>query len=422
MNDKELLNEAKEVIKEQSEILDRLSQAANPIGTLLAKLGDGRALIAAGNGISTVQDVPSIKVGATIVIEGQSGQILAELKKPPQYGDVFQVVSVLPSGSIEFSFNSTSHVALPGDLKDLKRGDRVLLDQSRTICMEVVERAVAKKVKLTKPVRWDDIGGNTEAKQLLIEAIELPRKHPKVFQAYGHKPACGFLLYGPHGCGKTMLGKAVASALANGPSGGFFSIKGPEVLDPYVGVTEATIRDLYSQANAFYEEHKHEAVIFIDEADALLSARGRHGNYMGQTVVPTFLTAMDGLESSRVITILSTNRPDVLDPAIIRDGRITHKIEVGRPSVEEAEVIIDIHMNGTKTACDGLSKLAAERLYTHQLPHSGAMCEGVVVRAKSSALRRDVKDGKIRGVTHEDVILAVSQTVKQETQTAQYRS
>jgi ATP-dependent 26S proteasome regulatory subunit len=416
----ELLDEAKKVIKEQSDILERLGKAAQPIGLFLMKVPPKKAILLMNNSTILVEDPGNIKPGQLVTTVPDTGQIISATEMPLHFGDVVVVANVRDDGTIEVGINGQQHLVLPGVFTGLKAGDKVLLDGGKAIVVEVVERIKPPQPKLAEPVKWSDIGGNEEAKALLQEAIEWPRQYPKLFESYKAKPAAGVLLWGEPGCGKTMLGKAVATSIAKGKAGGFINIKGPEILDPYVGVSEALVRDTFRKAREYYDENGTEAVVFVDEADALLTKRGQHGNYMGQTIVPAFLTEMDGLESSPAIVILSTNRPDTLDPAIIRDGRIDYKVGVRRPSQKEAKTIIDIHLRKTKVAHEDCASVAADKLYDGQnvkLPHSGALLAGVVSKAKSIAMRRDVSNGgRVTGIRRDDILMAVDVVSRQELQ------
>lgn len=267
------------------------------------------------------------------------------------------------------------------------------------------------------------IGGQEEAKRVLREAVELPRLHPDLFKRFGKKGTKGILLMGPPGCGKTLLARAVATAVG-ADDGGFLTIKGPEVLDPYVGVTEQTIRNVFQLAREYKAARKRDAVIFVDEAESLLAKRGGFGNYMGQTVVPTFLTEMDGLEESGAIVILASNRSDTLDPAVIRDGRVDHKIEVARPTQEDAANIFQIYLKGlpVQSAMNtrDLAEYAADVLYcvhNKHLPHSGAMIEGIVNKATSFALHRAIDKGTPANksfLIQDDLLRAIEQVRHQE--------
>jgi len=167
-----------------------------------------------------------------------------------------------------------------------------------------------------------------------------------------------------HNCGKTMLGKAVATAMAvDGDGSGFIYVKAAEVLNRFVGASEAAIRGLFARARAHKEKTGNPAVIFIDEADALLGSREGHGLTMAitQTVVPMFLAEMDGLEDSGAFVILSTNRPDSLDPAILRDGRMDVHVHIDRPDIESTNKIFARALRGRKLMASSQDDLVAER-------------------------------------------------------------
>jgi SpoVK/Ycf46/Vps4 family AAA+-type ATPase len=407
--DKELLAEARQVIAEQSETLERLAAAAMPYGVIIAK--DGKKLVVASDkGLLSVEDSGN-KIGETVLLEPRSQQIFA-VANLPKIGATVEVQNITDFGAEIASHGEPRIVAL-GQHKP-KKGDRVMLDPSGSVVIAVIERAKPPYVPTVEHVSWDDIGGQENAKRLLIEAVELPRKHPQVFAHYGKKPTKGILLSGPPGCGKTMLGKAVATSI--GAAGGFISVKGPEILDPYVGVAEANVRDLFRKAEDWKAVHGTEAVVFIDEAEAILAKRGGHFSYMEKTIVPMFLTEMDGLEQSSAIVILATNRPDLLDPAVVRDGRIDYKVEVARPTQQDALAIMNIHIG--KKPVHGNRRDVIEKsvgyIYGHPLPHCGALIAGVVEKATARAIARDIAAKKTTGLCHEDFAHAVSVVKDQE--------
>jgi hypothetical protein len=186
--------------------------------------------------------------------------------------------------------------------KDLKKGDEVLLHPKT---FQIVERLGKPPLEASRfapdtipDVKWDNIGGLAEAKADLIEAVELPHKNKGLFEYYGKKQIKGILLAGPPGCGKTMLGKAAANSLATiygkeNARTGFLYVKGPEILNQYVGQTEQTIREMFEDARRHKVEHGYPAIIFLDEADAILATRGTRNVGIGNTIVPMFLTEMD---------------------------------------------------------------------------------------------------------------------------------
>src|SRR5208283_4208865 len=174
------------------------------------------------------------------------------------------------------------------------------------------------------------------------EAIELPFTHKDIFAHYNKKPPKGLLLYGPPGCGKTLVGKATTNSLANifgakAISSGFIYVKGPEILNMYVGESGRRIREIFQRGRKHFDKYKFPAVIFIDEAEAVLSERGTsRSSDVDKTIVPMFLSEMDGLDENHAIVMLATNRPKMLDPAVVREGRVDRHIKVSRPTVETA--------------------------------------------------------------------------------------
>ena len=289
------------------------------------------------------------------------------------------------------------------------------------------------------PVTWDDIGGQEEAKRQLKEAIELPFTHKEVLAHYGVKPPKGILLYGPPGCGKTMFGKAAASCLAaihnrSVKDGAFVYVKAPEIQDKYVGESERKIRKLFEDAQAYKRKHGFPSVIFIDEADAILPNRARSSRFES-SVVASFLTEMDGMVESGAIVILATNRPESIDPAIVRDGRIDRKIRIDRPGVKECESILRMNLKNVPlrgVTQERLIRVFADEFFSSQraifnvrtdqgvhaltLGHvvNGAMIVGAVSQAASLALHRDLAANKRTGVRLEDAIKAIDAIQRQQ--------
>jgi proteasome ATPase len=284
-------------------------------------------------------------------------------------------------------------------------------------------------------VTWDDIAGQEDAKSQMIEAIELPFKHKDLFAAYGKKPTKGILLSGPPGCGKTLLGKAAANSLSrmhgdDAAKASFFYVKGSQLILKWVGASEKNVRALFDKARQHKKQHGYPAVIFIDEADSVLPDRGKDDlHQVLSSVVGSFLTEMDGMEDSSAVVILATNRPEAIDPAIVREGRIDRKVTVSRPSIDDGAKLISINLERSKiskgcTAKD-LANHAAKEVYSPRrvyysvdtaagkmsmtLAHivNGAMLAAVVDTAISNAIHRDIKNGGVSGVSQADLVAAV---------------
>jgi len=355
-------------------------------------------------------------------------------------GEVATVSRVIDESLVEIDHDGTRKVVLTGRCGVLEIGDRVVLNSSGHVLLRNLGKDDDQFVFTgVTNVTWNDIGGLDAAKRQMIAAIEQPYLHPDLYRLYNKKPVKGILLYGPPGNGKTMLGKAAATAiaLAHGREGskGFFYVKAPEILNMYVGASEATIRRMFAQARAFEKQHGYPAVIFIDEADAIMGKRGTGiSSDVERTIVPMFLTEMDGLEESGALVILSTNRADVLDPAIVRDRRMDRKVKVTRPDQATAENIFELNLrsiplsNGytvPQLARDAATALFAPDhvLFSVDLRNetsldmtfaeivSGAMITGIVDKATSFAIARDIESGKPDGLRRDDILDAIQATL-----------
>lgn len=280
---------------------------------------------------------------------------------------------------------------------------------------------------------WDDVKGQDEAKQALKEAVELPRKFSKLYAAYGKKASKGVLLYGAPGCGKTMLGRTLAGTLGCGEAG-FRYVKGGELFDAHVGAEEKKIREIFGAAKAFKKKHGVPQIVFFDEADALLpTRRGMSNNsqagydFMASTI-GAFLTELDGLEECGAFVILATNRPEVIDPAVLRDGRIDRKVHVARPNQAVAESILTSGLSKIPGFDGNMVSTAIEEIYSPKRCYyiaetedrgaikvnfhhyiSGALLDGIVERTINSALQRDIsaESSEPTGIRMQDVLDAV---------------
>ena len=243
--------------------------------------------------------------------------------------------------------------------------------------LKIVEPSAMREVLIEVPkVKWSDIGGLESVKEELREAVEWPLKYPESFKRLGIKPPSGILLYGPPGCGKTLLAKAVASeAEAN-----FISVKGPELLSKWFGESERRIRELFRKARQVSP-----CIIFFDEIDAMVPTRGLARHEASERIVSQLLTEMSGLEELRdVIVLAATNRPDMLDPALLRPGRFERQILVPAPDEETRLKILEIHTRNMPLKNVNLKKIAS---LTEN--YSGADIEALCRRAGIVALKEN---------------------------------
>ncbi|MBU2565674.1 MAG: CDC48 family AAA ATPase [Candidatus Thermoplasmatota archaeon] len=234
-------------------------------------------------------------------------------------------------------------------------------------------------------VKWDDVGGLEQAKQELIEAVEWPIKYPEAFDEFKTKPPKGILLFGPPGTGKTLLAKAVASE----SEANFISIKGPELLSKFVGESERGIREMFRKA-----KQASPCIIFFDEIDSIAPIRGQSfDSGVTQRVVSQLLTELDGMEELKdVVVISATNRPDIIDKALLRPGRIDRLIYISPPGKKEREKIFKIHLKDKPLTDDIDISMLAERTENYV----GADIEAICREATILALREIVKKGMDR--------------------------
>ena len=398
--------------------LNDITSAASPIGTLLCMTTEGSALVVSTRGISLVKTRKWIDPGTALQLDAKTGQILRTISPIPHFTtakvvrrffDRDMILVEPPSGgdpcAVLFSSNCDS----------VKPGDTVTLDPFEMIALSILEPEPEKTFRPEfPPVLWSDVGGLEPVKQQLIEAIEWPSRFPRLFSHYGRTPPKGLLLWGPPGNGKTLLARAVGTSISGlTPSpDSFLYVKTPELLSRFVGAAEQAIRDLFARAGASYARTGIRPVIFFDEADALMNRRGSGiSTDIDRTIVPTFLTEMDGLSNSNTFIILATNRPDTLDPAIIRPGRIDIHIEVPTPSLEDAISILSLHLEKLPLGDQSPRVLAETFLLEHfssiSSRLSGARLALVAQTAAGAALRRDVISNCTSSIQLSDLISAI---------------
>lgn len=396
------------------------------------------AVLSIGPGQVVEVEIPPglrVKTGMTVKIAAKTRQILDTVDFRVT-GPIATVETILTRFTALVNLDGTSLLVRRGQMEDLEVGDRVVLDGSGAVIMTNLGPAENKLAfEGETNVSWEDIGGLAEAKAQLRAAIELPFLRPDLMAAYNQRPPKGILLFGPPRCGKTMAGKAIATSMAalhgHGASRGFAYVKAPELLSLYVGETERAIRALFAWGRQFKSKYGYPAVLFFDEADALMYKRGTGvSSDIDRTVVTTFLTEMDGLEESGVIVILATNRPDTLDPAIVGDGRVDRKIEVGRPDragvvdifrlnlatapIADGFTLDDLVQAGTDALLSPEHVLYELKMEVGALPFtlgnivSGGMVAGVVSRAMEAAMQRDISTGGVSGLSPSDLIEAAA--------------
>lgn len=305
--------------------------------------------------------------------------------------------------------------SLPSCKKEIKLHDEVLLFEEKIVDV-IHQNLEKKKAPVTYELNtWDDIIGIDSILSEIKTSIKTLSVDDKLFQEFGVKPVKGILLYGLPGNGKTLIGKAIASDILNSKhisEEQFIFIKGGEMLDKYVGETEQRISQTFKRARDYTKKTGEKVVIFIDEADAILGKRQGGSSALASTVVPTFLSEMDGLEGNTPFVLLSTNLPNSLDEAVIRDGRIDQKIEIPNPDMNATEKIFNYYLKKVKCYdCEEIAKKATVHLFetVDKKKISGAMISNITnLSAKTAAIRYSLDEKSIKAVCWEDVEFCIS--------------
>jgi len=447
----ELQDEARSAVEKLSEAVEKLRAPALRLGTLLQKLPKSRALVCA-NGTDYICNVdPSLP---EVALETGTRVLLNEAFAVTdafgfdKNGPVVRVTELLSDNRVRVGNESgiSDAVVVRSSLlakEKLKPGLDLRLDSNQRVAIEVI--GTAKRLDRTlarvEAIPWNNVGGQEEAVQAIRDSIELPFLHAHLFRRFNHPVPKGFLLYGPPGCGKTLLGKATAHNLrlqikeetGEDRPEFFLNVKGPEVLNMWLGESERQVRDLFAQCREKAAEG-HLAFLFIDEAESILGTRSAHrmGSNILSTLVPMFCTEMDGIEPlQNVVVILASNRADLIDPAILRPGRIDRKIRVRRPDKAAAREIYKIYLTDALPLAESRDDLLQEvveahygkaeanrfleityRSGRHDYLHrgdlaSGAIIAAVVERAKEFAIKRSIAEKKECPITRADLTSAL---------------
>ena len=387
-------------LKKLNGVVAKLTAPANRVGLLVEVPAEGVARIVVGGAeyyanIDPRLAAEELKLGSQILVN-EAYTVIKALGYD-RNGPVLKVAEILPDGRIRFEQDMGRQALIlqrSTDLLgvDLKAGDEVRIEPTHRIAIEKFENRQARTHLLDEVpnVTWKQIGGQHQAIDAIRKAIEYPLLHADTFAKYQFTQPKGFLLYGPPGCGKTMIGQAAAASLSqlvresqgqaasdgqakNPPvtSGAFLHIKGPEILNMWLGESERIVRDLFAKARARRKEGAL-PFIFIDEAESVLGTRRSMRSFnINNTLVPMFCAEMDGIESLQdVVIILASNRPDLIDPAVLRPGRIDRKIKVARPTREAAVEILSVYLT---------SALPLDPALLEQHHHSHDQARGAVI-------------------------------------------
>jgi AAA+ superfamily predicted ATPase len=425
----------------QATELRRIGKNGHPTGIAVAVRED-TVVIAVGSQFLEAQK-PERLPGGKVVRPGDGVRVtqpqlqIVDVVDPLPFGTVHEVARLLPGGLCEVRMMPSSRAVLCPERYGVKEGDSVVVDATMiTVLMNLGKKGENRyAVKGGTGVRWSDVVGQDDAVRAMREAVEEPVLFKDLYAEMGKKRSKGVLLWGPPGTGKTLLAKAAVTGIADlhssaGSETSFAYIKGPELMNKYVGQSEENVRSIFSGAREHFLEHGQPQVVFIDEAESILTSRAkREGrSTVDVNVVQMFLAEMDGLADASAFFVLATNRPQDLDPAVVREGRVDTKIEMRRPTQQSAVGIASIHLSGAVLE-NGVALTAervAEKMFSAKhvlgmvvdaekkrskvlLSHtaSGAMVAGIVEAAKQVAIRR-IKDGRgPRAISYEDVDEAV---------------
>ena len=374
----EIFVEARQTIEKLEEVIKKVTSPANRIGTFLGSVGKDTAHIVVGGADYYCNVDPRIPIATlkkgTRVLVNEAFVIVGDLGFEPA-GPVTKVAEVIGTDRLRVgNEHGTQSVVLQRSAQltktAVKQGDEVRVDSNYRMALEMMSAPGSHEHYLDSvpELPWSKVGGQESAIEAIKDAIELPLLHPHLFAKFQHATPKGFLLYGPPGCGKTLIGKATAYNLTRQLRAKatdadkdvreyFMHVKGPEILNMWVGESERMVREIFATAREKRRE-RFMPFLFIDEAESILGTRRAscYSNILS-TLVPMFCAEMDGIDSlNDVVIILASNRADLIDPAILRPGRIDRKIKIDRPNKEGAREIYRIYL-------------------TNELPYDGALAK-----------------------------------------------
>jgi len=442
----EMNEQARKALEQFDQIVEKLRAPALRLGTFLG-WHDTREAHVCLAGTDYVCKVDPMLPGAEFQVGHRvlcnEAYAIVKIMAFDKNGPIVRIDELLSDGRVRIGQEGggAAVVIQRSDLlakEKLKPGMDIRLDMNQRVALEVigVGKRVERSLETVTELPWSEIGGQDEALQAIRDTIEMPFLHRDLFKRFEHNVPKGFLLHGPPGCGKTLLGKATAYNLRQQvmkESGVdrpefFLHVKGPEILNMWVGESERQVRDLFAQCRERVKEGAL-AFLFIDEAESILGTRrgGRFANVLS-TLVPMFCTEMDGLEPlQNTVVILASNRADLIDPAILRPGRIDRKIRVKRPDKSGARAIYEIYLKETLPLAEPRGDLAefitdahfsqtSENEFLEVVYRSGrkdslhrgdmvsgAIIAAVVERAKSLAIKRSIASGEDTAINRDDL-------------------
>ena len=460
--DEMTIQEARQAIEKMDEVIKKVTSPANRVGIYLASPKKDTAHISVGGqdyycNIDPRLDQATLKTGTRVLLN-EAYVIIGDLGFD-RNGPVGKVADILSDGRLRIGQDhglQSFVLQRSAELTDatLKAGDEIRVDSGYRVALEQLSHHKAEDHYLDNvpELPWEKIGGQEKALEAIKAAIELPLLHPDLFARFHYSQPKGFLLHGPPGCGKTLIGKATAYNLTrqlkekSGESMReyFMHIKGPEILNMWVGESERIVREIFQQARQKRKEG-FLPFLFIDEAESILGTRraSRYSNILS-TLVPMFCTEMDGIDSlSEMVIILASNRADLIDPAILRPGRIDRKIKIHRPDKTDSREIFKIylgeelpldsallkkHGGDEKKALDHLLDRVTDAMFAKKdenrflevalrsgkkdILYRGDLCSGAIIhsvveRVKEMAIKRSIGSGKDEGINEADLLQAL---------------